>query len=1553
MNLNQLIDDLSLAGVKLWADGEELRVRAPKGVLTQQRRDLLSKHKAELVSLLRYSDEISTRDTDLPLVRVSREQDLPVSFPQQQMWFFNQLEPNNPFYNVAFSVRLNGSLNIVALWQSINEIIRRHEVLRTTFREVNGQLVQAIASTLNITIPVVDLRQLPNGEREIQAQRLAVEEAQHPFNLAIGPMLRGLLLHTEEAEHILLLTVHHIAFDGWSGSVLFQELAALYEAFCTNQPSPLPELVVQYADFASWQRQWLQGEVQKTQFTYWKQQLQGAPAVLEIPLDYPRPPSQSFRGAKQLLELPKSLSSALKGLSQKEGVSLFMTLLAAFQTLLYRYTNQQDLVVGSPIANRNRSEIEGLIGYFVNSLVLRSDLSGNPTFRELLARVQKVALEAYAHQNLPFERLVKELQPERSLSHNPLFQAVFALQNVPETLALNKLTLTVVPEFNEEATRCDLELHLWEYSEGIRGFFLYSTDLFNRTTITRMTEHFQTLLAGIVANPEQTLLELPLLSATEQQKLLLEWNDTDTEYPKHLCIHELFEAKVDLTPDAVALVFEDQQLTYNELNVRANQLAHYLQSIGTEPEVLVGLCVERSVEMIVGLLGILKAGGTYVPLDPSYPAERLAYIVSDARVSVLLTQQHLVERLSQHSADVICLDTDAQAIAQQSQKNPETGVTSQNLAYVIYTSGSTGLPKGTLVVHSGLCNLAVANKKTFALGASSHILQFAALSFDASIWEVVMAISTGATLYLGTTTSLLPGKELIDLLRQYQITQVFLPPSALAVLPTSELRALQTILVGGEACSEALVVQWAKGRKFFNAYGPTEATVCATVAECSITSGKPSIGRPIANTQVYLLDEQLQPVPIGVPGELYISGVGLARGYLNRPELTAQKFIPNPFSYQPGARLYKTGDKARYLQDGNIEFLGRIDNQVKLRGYRIELGEIESVLNQHPQVRQAVAIVREDSPGIERIVAYCTQDLSGALNTTVEPTQLPTEYVSQWQTLYDQTYAESSQHSDTTFNIVGWNSSYTNQPIPAEQMRQWLNGRVNHLLAFQPQRVLEIGCGTGLLLFQIAPHCQQYYGTDFSDVALASIAQQLRHPEWNLPQVQLQQKLADDFADVPDASFDTVILNSVVQYFPSIDYLLQVLEGAVKAVAPGGIIFVGDVRSLPLREAFHASVQLYQASEELSIEQLQQRVQAQMAEETELVIDPEFFLALKEHLPQITSVQIRLQRGEYHNELTSFRYDVTLEVGSGQSTPDSQLLSWHNWETEGLTLESTAQLLESQPQQLGIVHIPNARVLSTIKTAELLSGAECPPSISQLRTAINSLTPEFGVEPEQLWNIAQQHGYTLAIGWSETELGCYDVVFVQQSTQGAEKPVGGILPLERKSVQPKAWQSYANNPLQTQKSRQLQSQLRDYLSARLPEYMVPSAFVMLEVLPLTPNGKVDRKALPSPEASRTHLSEAYVAPRSSVEEILVSLSAEILGLEQVGIHDNFFDLGGHSLLATQLISRIRDVLQLELPLRSLFEAPTPVELAEWIETIRWGQQQPQSFNSNDTEHIEL
>ncbi|ACC81529.1 hybrid non-ribosomal peptide synthetase/type I polyketide synthase [Nostoc punctiforme] len=917
------------------------------------------------------------------LQSVVRDGQLSLSFAQQRLWFLNQLEPNSALYNIAGTARLQGELNVIALEQSLGEIIRRHESLRTNFiTQEDGQAVQIIRPDAAFTMPVVDLRQLSASEQEIEIQRLATVEAQQAFDLANQLLIRATLLVLSKTEHILLFCMHHIVSDGWSMGVFVQETAAIYGAFSQGQPTPLPELAIQYVDFAVWQRQLLQGEIKESQLAYWQQHLAGATALLELPTDRPRPAVQTFRGANQSFVLSFELTGSLILLSRQEGVTLFMMLLAAYDTLLYRYTGQTDILVGSAIANRNHNEIEGLIGFFVNTLVFRTDVAGNPSFRELLNRVREVALGAYSHQDLPFELLVETLQPERNLSYTPLFQVAFVLQNAPMSeIELPGLTLSSMTPDNKTA-KFDLTLTLENTATGLMGVWEYNTDLFEASTIERMTGHFQTLLESVVIQPEQRIGELPLLTAKEQYQLLEEWNHTQKDYLGNICIHQFFEMQVERTPDAVALVFENQQLTYRELNQQANHLAHYLRTLGIRVDVLVGLCVERSLEMLVGLLGILKAGGAYVPIDPEYPQERISHILSDSQVSLLLTQHRLVARLPEHQATLVVIDESWEQIIQHSQENPISGVKDSDLVNVIYTSGSTGKPKGVMVKHSGLCNLAQAQIDLFDLLPSSRILQFASFSFDASIWEVVMALGSGARLYLGTKESLLPGLELIELLRDYGITHITLPPSALAVLPQAELPALQNIIVAGEACAPDLIKQWSVGRRFFNAYGPTETTVCATVAECGNgeRSDKPPIGRPIPNTQAYILDSYLQPVPIGVPGELHIGGAGVAQGYLNRPELTTEKFILNPFedsaalasprASAEGSRLYKTGDLARYLPDGNIEYLGRIDNQVKVRGFRIELGEIEVILSQHPAALQVAVIAREDVPGDKRLVAY-------------------------------------------------------------------------------------------------------------------------------------------------------------------------------------------------------------------------------------------------------------------------------------------------------------------------------------------------------------------------------------------------------------------------------------------------------------------------------------------------------------------------------------------------------------------------------------------------------
>jgi amino acid adenylation domain-containing protein len=922
--------------------------------------------------------EITAGDVPLiTLAKVEKSTDYhPLSFSQQGLWFIHQLAPDTPAYNIPIVINLTGKINIAALRQSLSEIIQRHEVLRTKFVLVDGQPVEVINPTVSFSLPIEDLRELSEDNAVVAAQSLTTELAQYQFDLSCQPLLCGLLLRLTDNEYRLLITFHHIVSDGWSVGVFIRELAALYDAFANGKLSPLPELPVQYVDFVYWQRKNLHPERIQTLLTYWKQRLGGKLPILDLPCDHPRSPVQTFNGSKLQLTLPKNLTDSLKQLSHQEGSTLFMTLLAAFKTLLYRYTGQTDILVGSPVANRNSVEVESLIGLFVNVLILRTDLSEQPNFRELLARVKSTALEAYIHQDLPFDKLVEELRPERDLSYNPLFQVMFVLQNVPiPTPQISDISLTFTEGDNGSA-KFDLTLFIEDTEKGLVAILEYNTDLFKADTIHRMLGHFQTLLQGIVSEPNTGIAELPLLTELEKHQLIVEWNDTKTEYPQNQCIHQLFEEQVERTPDAIALIFGNQKLTYRELNERANKVAHYLKTLGVKPDVLVGICMERSLKMVIGILAIIKAGGAYVPLDPTYPKERLAFMLADAQVSVLLVQPHLIQELPPHQAQVVCIDSDSQEFVAYSHENLTHELTAENLAYVIYTSGSTGKPKGAMNTHKGLCNRLLWMQDTYQLTATDKVLQKTPFSFDVSVWEFFWPLLTGASLIIAKPGGHQDSGYLVQLIAQEKITTLHFVPSMLQVfLEESELKkcvSIKRVICSGEALSFDLQERFFKrlNAKLHNLYGPTEAAIDVTYWACQPNSNEKivPIGRPIANTQIYILDKHLQPVPIGVSGELHIGGVGLARGYWNKPELTQEKFISSPF--QSRQFLYKTGDLARYRSDGNIEYLSRIDHQVKIRGFRIELGEIEAVLAQHPKVKETVVVAREDIPNNQRLVAY-------------------------------------------------------------------------------------------------------------------------------------------------------------------------------------------------------------------------------------------------------------------------------------------------------------------------------------------------------------------------------------------------------------------------------------------------------------------------------------------------------------------------------------------------------------------------------------------------------
>ncbi len=909
-----------------------------------------------------------------------------VSFAQERLWFLDQLGENRALYNVPRALRLQGPLNIMALQNAFNEIVRRHEPFRTRFKNVAGTLRQTISDDLQIALTLTDLSGERADQKEAKIKQLAQIEAALPFDLATGPLIRAGLLRLAEQEHVLLLTTHHIVSDAWSAGILFQELGALYNAFASNHPVSLAPLAIQYGDFAEWQREWLKGDELTRQLSYWREQLGGTSGVLELATDYPRSNVQTSHGAYKFLRVSKELNTALVELSKREGATLFMILLAAFQILLQRYSGQDDIVVGSPIAGRNRAEIEGLIGFFINTLALRTDLSGNPTFRDLLNQVRNTALEAYTHQDLPFEKLVAELQPERDLSRNPLFQVMFQFQNTSNpALTLKDLTVTAL-NVSTETAKFDLMLAAREEEGVLVCVMEYKSELFSDEAMERMLQQYTTLLAGIVANPDARIASLPLITATERHQLSREWNDTAAEFAEIETvrgIHELFERQAARAPDDLALVFENERINYGELNVRANQLAQYLRRKGAGTEVPVGICVERSLEMIVGLLAILKAGAAYVPLEPNYPLERMLFIIEDSGAGLLLTQKHLEASLPSSSATVLCIDDLQAELAGESGSDFESGATADNAAHVIYTSGSTGRPKGVISSHAASLNRFAWMWRRYPFATGEVCCQKTSLSFVDSIWEIFGPLLQGVPLVIIPNDVVLDSSRFVAALSTNKVTRLVLVPSLLRAIIegpddlAKQLSNLQYCVCSGETLPSQLAAAFTEKlprTKLINLYGSSEVAADVTCYEVEAVKGLNNIpiGRPIANTQIYVLDANLQPAAVGVPGEIFVGGRGLARGYLARPELTAEKFVPDPFNR--GARLFRTGDVGRYLPDGNIEYRGRRDHQVKVRGFRIELGEIEAALTAQPQVREAVAVTSDDLHGDKRLVAYVVTD---------------------------------------------------------------------------------------------------------------------------------------------------------------------------------------------------------------------------------------------------------------------------------------------------------------------------------------------------------------------------------------------------------------------------------------------------------------------------------------------------------------------------------------------------------------------------------------------------
>jgi len=938
-----------------------------------------------------------------PIRRIKHEGAAPLSYAQQRLWFIDQLEPNQATYNIPAAVRITGPLDIPALHKCLGEIVNRHESLRTHFHAVGGQPQQFIEANAAMALQSFDLTAMEAQEREPEAQRLAYEEARTPFDLQVAPLLRVRLLKLGAEDHVLVVTMHHIVSDAWSVSILIREVTELYQAFVAGRPSPLPELPIQYSDYGRWQREWLKDDVLERQLDYWKKQLAGMPP-LELPSDHPRPAARTYRGATAPLSIPLRLTDRLKELSRKQGATLYMALLALLKTLLSRYSGQHDIAVGTPIAGRRQPETEGLIGFFINTLVMRSDLSDDPDFLRLLQRVKSVTLEAFANQDLPFEKLVEALQPDRHLSRAPLFQVAFAVQNVPPSI-LDFGEAKLAPVAVDSGTaKFDLWMPLVETANGLQGVIQYSTDLFEAGTISRMIDHFHHLLSAVLSSPGQPISALSLLSNAERHQLLQEFRQGE----HHQCLHQLFSQHARRTPDAVAVVWRGRELRYAELDSQSSRLARYLQAWGVKPESCIGIAMERSPEMIVAQLGVLKSGAACVMLDLSHPPARLEYVTKDSAIEVLLTKSDLKERFAQYEARVLCMDSDWDAIAGQNDAPFKSLASPENLAFVIYTSGSSGNPKGSMITHQAITGM-ILHSNNMSLLSTDRIAFTNNASFDVSTFDIYGALLHGARLVIFDKESILNPAELARGFVDEKITAAFMATTIfnqVATFAPNCFSAFRYLVFGGEAADVQVVrrvLEAGPPQNFMNGYGPTESTTYVTAFRISKVEPETDnipIGKPIATAEILVLDSSLELTPVGVFGELYIGGRGLARGYINRPDLTAERFVPHPYNQKDGERLYRTGDRARWLADGNLEFQGRIDSQVKIRGYRIELGEIETALSEQPGVKQSAAMVREDQPGVKQIVAYIvsnentrTDELREALKRRLPEYMVPSAFV--------------------------------------------------------------------------------------------------------------------------------------------------------------------------------------------------------------------------------------------------------------------------------------------------------------------------------------------------------------------------------------------------------------------------------------------------------------------------------------------------------------------------------------------------------------------------------
>ena len=1518
MNADELMRFLSTQGVTLWTEGDRLRYRSPRGALTPELLASLAREKASIMTLLE---------------RGPRTGEEPPSVGQQALWFLQQSAPDNVAYNVPFAAKIRSSFDASAFERALRRLVERHRSLRTTFVMRDGTPLRRVADSWRGSLERVNAA----GATPDALLARVRERRDRPFDLAEGPLFRAHLFELGGGEHVFLLVIHHIVVDFWSLTVLLDELGALYAAEASGAAGVLPPVPAEYDDFVAAQADYLAGGDGERDLEFWRETLRGELPALDFPADRSRPPAQSFRGAQCSFTLGADETRALRELAQGEGRTLNTLLTAAFQILLARCTGHEDLLVGTLTAGRNDRRFFDTVGYFVNPVPLRVRYAGELTFARFLERTQAALLAAIDHQDYPFPRLVERLQPERDPSRSPLFQAMFVLQRPPRvpgslpfamgqpgaTMRLGGLELESIA-LEQGVSRFDLDLMMTEIDGELVGYLQYNTDLFEHASSGRLATHFKTLLAGIVAQPETPIARLPLLTPDEASRFAAAWNDTAAPiFPGG--VHELLAVELERNPAAIAVRCGGESLSHRELHRRANHLAHELQAAGAGRGTLIGVALERSADLVIALIAVLKCGAAYVPLDPTHPRDRLESILEDAGVAVLITQRSLVSILPKHDARVLEVDrVELERSDRDLEPSPVT-VAGSDLAYVIYTSGSTGRPKGVEVTHRGVVNFLASIGKRIGLTREDVLVAVTTPSFDIAVLELFLPLTLGAVVVIASRDETMDGRALALRMEREGCTVMQATPATWNMLLDSGWNghARFKALCGGEALSRELADRLlARSDSLWNLYGPTETTVWSSAWQVQRGGRAIELGTPLDNTELYVLDALRQPVPSNVLGELCIGGAGLARGYHGMPELTRERFVSNPFG-TPDSRLYRTGDLVRRRSNGALEFVGRRDHQIKIRGYRVELGEIDAVLAKHPAVRQAATVLKRTRDDA-RLVTYVVGD--GAQLPAPEREAFQSERIRQWQSVWNETYGRSKRGRPTRFDITGWNDSYSGEPVGEEAMSEWVDGAVRDVLAAKPKSVLEVGCGTGLVLFRVAPRCERYVGVDFSSDALDLIRSQLDEEEAR--KVVLHRLGADEIAALEPERFDVVIFNSVVQYFPGTDYLLRALGAALRLTRPGGLVYVGDVRSRELLENFHTSVEFARAPGAQTSEGLRARVRQRVAEEEELALSPGFFHALPGAFPELAEVRISPRSGRHWNEMTRFRCRAFLRTRAPAGAPPAPPEVLRD---PCRSLDDLRSAVENAAGgEFALRNVQNARLTRDNRLLELLRCAPSGRTVYELRAALDASVQD-GLDPDAVVRLGEEYGYRVEIGWDVLDsAGGFDARFLRDAERTAPSDAAAPEPASALATSPEAFRRLANDPLGARYRRLLATELRATLRTQLPEYMVPSSVVLLDAMPLGPSGKIDRLALERSEEVAVERGAPYEAPRSELEQRIATIWQEVLRVETIGLDDNFFDLGGHSLLVIQMRERIRASWGIDLPVTVFFQFPSIRALAKHL-----------------------